>query len=568
MRALASCSIVALAALAAAALRTADTPARGADPAPNGTYKLVALDPFNETELLLLDVSEQNGRLRATLKDAAPFPQPPQVTRVVSQGGTLTVVSEIGNTELTFQGKPGPSGAYLGTLNVPGRHIPSRLEPTKAEKVAPSGQQVPPALRAYFEAKNDADVKSQVKRFADLVGKKPGDPTLAAVYADLIGQAGAAGLSGQEVRQVVDQWVEGARPYGDAYAADIRAQALKALTGQKAYAPLTLELATEAEKALGADAALEAQGAVTRALAVAARDAGKADLADQAEDRLKTIDAKLDEEYHKKVPPFKPEPSAAAKARKSDRVVLLELFTGAQCPPCVAADVAFDALGQTYSPKELVTLQYHLHIPGPDPLTGPDSVKRSEYYPDLGGTPATYFDGKALAPGGGPMPRSKVKYDEYRKIIDDALEGPSGATIDLKATREGDSVAITARAEAKPGKGDGSKLRLRLALVEEQVRYTGGNGLRFHHHVVRALPGGPDGTELKDRSGKAEVRLKLSDLRQAQERYLSDFSKENGPFPAALPPVAPGKLAVVAFVQDDGDKSVLNAAMVPLGEAK
>ena len=55
------------------------------------------------------------------------------------------------------------------------------------------------------------------------------------------------------------------------------------------------------------------------------------------------------------------------------RVVVVELFTGAECPPCVSADVAFDALLETYKPNEVVLLEYHLHIPGPDPLTNADS---------------------------------------------------------------------------------------------------------------------------------------------------------------------------------------------------
>ena len=43
---------------------------------------------------------------------------------------------------------------------------------------------------------------------------------------------------------------------------------------------------------------------------------------------------------------------------------------------------------------------------------------------------------------------------------------------------------MTALAE-KPGE----KVRLRLALVEDWVRYKGTNGLQYHHRVVRALPG-------------------------------------------------------------------------------
>ena len=50
-----------------------------------------------------------------------------------------------------------------------------------------------------------------------------------------------------------------------------------------------------------------------------------------------------------KVPFIAVKPFAGRKG-KSDRAVLVELFTGAQCPPCVAADMAFDALPQTYKP--------------------------------------------------------------------------------------------------------------------------------------------------------------------------------------------------------------------------
>ena len=32
------------------------------------------------------------------------------------------------------------------------------------------------------------------------------------------------------------------------------------------------------------------------------------------------------------------------------------------------------------SRSEVVRLQYHLHVPGPDPLTNPDSEARAEFY--------------------------------------------------------------------------------------------------------------------------------------------------------------------------------------------
>jgi hypothetical protein len=228
----------------------------------------------------------------------------------------------------------------------------------------------------------------------------------------------------------------------------------------------------------------------------------------------------------------------------------------------------------------VISLQYHLHIPGPDPLTNADSVERSKYYgDDLTGTPTTIFNGKALAGGGGPMGRAKTKYDEYRELIDTMLEARKKADIDLKAERKGDVVTINATAKvADAAKGDDAakpkdenhekspSLKLRFVLVEESIRYVGGNRLRFHHHVVRALPGGAEGKELKDGEGKAEATVNLAELRQGLETYLSDYAKDKAPFPNPLPPIKFENLSVVAFVQDDSDHSVLHAVVVPLGD--
>ncbi len=74
----------------------------------------------------------------------------------------------------------------------------------------------------------------------------------------------------------------------------------------------------------------------------------------------------------------------------------MELFTGTQCSACVAADVAFGALEQTYKPNELALIQYHMHIPGPIPLANAETQERWDYYakvhPDkILGTPTTIF---------------------------------------------------------------------------------------------------------------------------------------------------------------------------------
>ena len=178
-------------------------------------------------------------------------------------------------------------------------------------------------------------------------------------------------------------------------------------------------------------------------------------------------------------------------------MVLLELFTGAQCGPCVAADVAFDALSTAYKSTDLITLQYHLHIPGPDPLTGPDSVSRQAYY-GVRSTPSTYFNGQALAGSGGPVADSLRKFNQYRHVIDELRKGRKEATIELAARLTGDEVHITASAKVGDGAATASlQPRLRLALIEESVAYTGRNRLPLHHHVVRAMPGGSEGRALE-----------------------------------------------------------------------
>ncbi len=202
-------------------------------------------------------------------------------------------------------------------------------------------------------------------------------------------------------------------------------------------------------------------------------------------------------------------------------------------------------------------------------------MARQKYYGDkVRGTPSTFFNGRSEAGGGGPMAGSEGKYKEYRNIIDGTLESATAAQIDLSATRTGDQIKIVASAQvpessAKSGangqeKGnDHARQFLRLALTESAIRYVGGNKLRFHHHVVRALPGGVKGKELKGGAGKVDVTLNLGELRHDLESYLSEFAKSTG-FPNPLPDIKLDDLAVVAFVQDDGDQSIVHAVSVPV----
>src|SRR5205807_3825651 len=130
-------------------------------------------------------------------------------------------------------------------------------------------------------------------------------------------------------------------------------------------------------------------------------------------------------------------------------------------------------------------------------LTGPDSVSRQAYY-GARSTPSTYFNGRALAGSGGSVADSRRKFNQNRRVIDELLRGKREATIELVARRTGDEVHITASAKVGGRAGTSARNpRLRLALVEESVPYTGRNRLPSHHYVVRAMPGGAEGRALE-----------------------------------------------------------------------
>lgn len=552
--------------------------ALGADPVvPQGNYRLVLIGPFAELDLILTKLGKNGDTFEAKVLDSAQLPQPPQVGQVsVNQEGALTIVLKLGNGDASFTGRPNAEGNYLGMIRITGQSFPAKVEKTTAVKVTPPLQQAPPSFQAFMAARQTPEAKARTAKLQELLSsaKSPGDPTMAQVYATLLQGAQAGGLEAAAVKAIVDQWLGGAEPFGEAYKTSVASQALSALSGQKNFAELSLELAQGVDKAIGAEAPAQARAEVARALAEAARSAGKTEVAVEAEGRLAKLEETLDAEYRASMPPFKPERAKTEEKRESKRVVLMELFTGAQCPPCVAADVAFDALHSVFEPTELVTLQYHLHIPGPDPLTNDDAEKRVEYYPDFGGTPTMFFDGRADATGGGGLPAAEGKFRQFSQVIEGAAKAPSRAEIDLKVDRDGDAIKISAKASLSgPAEGDagrvgGSQPKLRLALVEEEVRYVGGNNLRFHHHVVRSMPGGVAGKTIRNGKGQSEETVKLSELRQSLETYLNDYVKQGRNFPKALPPIDLKKLKVVAFVQDDTDKTVLNATMVDVPEAK
>lgn len=550
-----------------------------------GRWMLVILSS-GESNQAIIDIKGDSG---AYTGEPVALPAGSTIPTVERKGDHVTVMLDVGGNKYQFAGtlvnEGDDAGRILGVFGRGGTVSPARLEKTEDEKLSRSS--ISPLLTKVSAIERDKETAAseRMEKLEALLSDAPPSPANQRVYQAILNLAGEAKLSDEQVGQHIENWLADARKYGPQWVDQCRLNAIRALDDQQPYAELSLKLAQQAEAALGDDATLEQQSAVVAQLASAARSAGKEDLAKLAEARSAKIETALDEEYHRTVPPFEPKKFAGRESAENNRVVLMELFTGAQCPPCVAADVGFDALLKTYQPTELVTLQYHLHIPGPDPLTNADTVARSKYYA-VRGTPSTYFNGVSEAYGGGGMANAEKKYDQYREVIDTRLKEARAAEIKLNVTRSGDSIIVTGSAQAKlpqakkqtaeakekpandteksDKEGDAKeadepnepKLRLRLALTEESIRYVGSNKLRFHHHVVRAMPGGVEGLEMVAGQCQVNQTIDLAEVRKSLEEYLSSDDRK---YPYALPEIRLEELSLVAFVQDDSDKSVWHA---------
>jgi thiol-disulfide isomerase/thioredoxin len=283
---------------------------------------------------------------------------------------------------------------------------------------------------------------------------------------------------------------------------------------------------------------------------------------------LDGLEATLDAEYRKRFPNPLELPVYAATEKRSDRVVLAEVFTGSGCPPCVGADLAFDAALERYSRKELAVVMYHQHIPRPDPMTNPDTQARAKSY-SVNGVPTFAIDGKKTV-GGGPRENTKQVYERFDKDLEKDLETPAEAHLQAEASLTGNTVKV--RASVEGVKSESKDLKVHMLLVEKELHYSGENGVRFHPMVVRAMGGeNAGGFALDGSAGMSfEQSFDLDTVSKALKAHLDDYEAkghrgETFTFIEKKDRINRANLAVVVFVQDDESKHVLQAAYIDLG---
>jgi hypothetical protein len=593
------------AALCAVAVLALAGPARSADQDLSGNWIFVAQSPPNELPVCLLKFETKGGK--TTVAASSPGAEVTATdVRVTPTRVAVTVkrVRMIGDREFTellpFEGVRGKDPkVILGSTGTERYRNRARLVATDKEQLTPADLTVrrielpeqytkiaqlnTQALQAANKARTerDAEKKKELQKAAD-EARKDADEKIPVLYREVVEKhadspaafdaaltllRGAARnkLTADEAAKCVKVLLDEGTPYGPLYTAVTIAPVAETLAGRKGLEAVAITAIEPVAKSLPDDLPAAVQSAVLTAYQTALTKAGKAAEAKDLGTRIAKLEEKIDAEYLKTVPPFKPTSFAGRKDKNANQVVMMELFTGAQCPPCVAADAAFDALVKTYKPTDLVLVQYHMHIPGPDPMTNPDTTARWDYYRKLmpegiRGVPTSLFNGKPETGGGGAMAAAENKYGQYTRVIDPLLEKTTPVKIAGKATRRGDKIDIAVEVAG----ADAADMKLRLLVVEETVKYAGSNGIRFHHHVVRAMPGGAGGVAVKGESFKHTAAVDLGEVRKGLTNYLDDFVAQNPNRPFARPdrPMDMKAVRVIAMVQNDKTGEIAQAAQI------
>jgi hypothetical protein len=243
------------------------------------------------------------------------------------------------------------------------------------------------------------------------------------------------------------------------------------------------------------------------------------------------------------------------------------MFTGSACGPCVSADLAFEGVMERYG-SNVVPLAYHVHIPGPDPMTNTGSETRRLFY-GVGGVPTLKIDGAVTKVGGGPRTAAPNTYKGYVPLVEKQLEDPAFSEITVKATATATEVTISARVSDVPR--DAKDLRLMIVLAEKHLSFSGENGIRFHPMVVRAvngekadgLPISADGTYQHtftlDAIAKDTAAHLEAEIARRRERETGTAPRAYNAEGRPMTLIDPSQLVVVAYLQG-ADQKVLQAA--------
>jgi thiol-disulfide isomerase/thioredoxin len=229
------------------------------------------------------------------------------------------------------------------------------------------------------------------------------------------------------------------------------------------------------------------------------------------------------------------------------RNVLCEMFTNVGCPPCRAADSTLDTLSEEWDGDSLVIIRYHVWWPGYDPMynNNPTEIQVRNNYYNNNYTPHLFINGTTDGDANVPI---------WRVLISMQFNNPAILSLDLqgvvdsthmkgKVTCTMTMVDDTFEMNADP--------KLRYALIQNNIYYVGSNGWPHHHQTFLDM--------FPSTAGVSVGRPGLGESVVDTEVFVID------PFVSPQHPVwSWDDLELVAFVQNDNDRYVYQAAKVGL----
>ena len=186
------------------------------------------------------------------------------------------------------------------------------------------------------------------------------------------------------------------------------------------------------------------------------------------------------------------------------RTVLVELFTGAHCKPCAAADLGFEGLTHYFAGGEVALVQHHLHVPKPDALTTNVGIDRARKL-GVAGTPTIVLDGSVVVDAAGPKDDAAKSFRALVAAVEARLkvDTPWKLTLApvLKEGRVEVAVAVVGPVDAQA--------HLTLVLCQRTMLLPGESGIVFHRNVIRGevVDGG---VALRLEGGRASAALAVN----------------------------------------------------------
>lgn len=230
---------------------------------------------------------------------------------------------------------------------------------------------------------------------------------------------------------------------------------------------------------------------------------------------------------------------------QASRLVLFEEFTGENCGPCASTNPGLDALVQS-NPTKILMLKHQVPIPSAGPIYlgwTTDADVRRQYY-GVNSAPNGRVDGDVVDPN-----QSSPTHPAYltQSIIDNksAISSSFSMTTSHTLSSDLDSIFITVTVQNVDGftvnSMSAGSLRLHVSVIEEEMNFAsppGTNGETQFYHVNRKMYPSAAGTQMAD----SWTTNQSQTFTFAEELPMHIYNYN--------------EVGVVAYIQDNGDKSV------------